>query len=37
MNIPLIVAHRGASYAAPENTIPSFELAFKEEADFIGR
>lgn len=35
MNIPLIVAHRGASYAAPENTIPSFELAFKEEADFI--
>jgi len=31
----IIVAHRGASYAAPENTIPSFELAFKEEADFI--
>ncbi|MGQ9642848.1 MAG: glycerophosphodiester phosphodiesterase [Ignavibacterium sp.] len=30
-----IVAHRGASYAAPENTIPSFELAFQEEADFI--
>lgn len=30
-----IVAHRGASYAAPENTIPSFELAFKENADFI--
>lgn len=30
-----IVAHRGASYAAPENTIPSFELAFKEDADFI--
>ena len=31
----LIVAHRGASYAAPENTIPSFELAFEEGADFI--
>jgi len=31
----IIVAHRGASYAAPENTIPSFELAFKEDADFI--
>lgn len=30
-----IVAHRGASYAAPENTIPSYELAFKENADFI--
>ena len=31
----LIVAHRGASYAAPENTIPSFELAFNENADFV--
>lgn len=31
----IIVAHRGASYFAPENTIPSFELAFKETADFI--
>lgn len=31
----LIVAHRGASYIAPENTIPSFQLAFKENADFI--
>jgi len=31
----MIVAHRGASYAAPENTIPSFNLAFKENADFI--
>jgi glycerophosphoryl diester phosphodiesterase len=30
-----IVAHRGASYTAPENTIPSFELAFKEKSDFI--
>ncbi len=31
----LIVAHRGASYILPENTIPSFQLAFKENADFI--
>jgi glycerophosphoryl diester phosphodiesterase len=31
----LIVAHRGASYAALENTIRSFELAFNENADFI--
>jgi len=31
----IIVAHRGASYAAPENTIPSFQLAFEEKADFI--
>lgn len=31
----LIVAHRGASYAAPENTIPAFEIAFQEKADFI--
>ncbi len=33
--MPLIVAHRGASYAAPENTMPSFRLAFDEGADFI--
>lgn len=31
----LIVAHRGASHAAPENTIPSFKLAIEEGADFI--
>jgi glycerophosphoryl diester phosphodiesterase len=31
----VIVAHRGASYAAPENTIQSFQLAFDEKADFI--
>lgn len=33
--IPEIVAHRGASHAAPENTLPSFELAWKEGADAI--
>jgi len=34
-HLPLVVAHRGASYAAPENTLPSFLLAFEEDADFI--
>lgn len=34
-DFPLIIAHRGASYIAPENTIPSFEIAFQEKADFI--
>ncbi|MGQ9799206.1 MAG: glycerophosphodiester phosphodiesterase family protein [Ignavibacterium sp.] len=33
--LPLIVAHRGASYTAPENTIPAFKIAFQEKADFI--
>ncbi|MDA0812061.1 MAG: glycerophosphodiester phosphodiesterase [Verrucomicrobia bacterium] len=33
--MPEIVAHRGASYSAPENTLPSFELAWKEGADAI--
>ncbi|MHB2148837.1 glycerophosphodiester phosphodiesterase family protein [Calditrichota bacterium LG25] len=31
----LIIAHRGASYAAPENTLPAFKMAFAEKADFI--
>jgi glycerophosphoryl diester phosphodiesterase len=31
----MIAAHRGASYAKPENTIAAFKLAFKENADFI--
>jgi glycerophosphoryl diester phosphodiesterase len=29
METPLIVAHRGECYAAPENTMASFELAWK--------
>lgn len=35
MKNPLIVAHRGASYSAPENTVPAFKLAFEEQADFV--
>lgn len=31
----IIVAHRGASRDAPENTIPAFELAWKQGADAI--
>jgi glycerophosphoryl diester phosphodiesterase len=31
----LIVAHRGASREAPENTIPSFTLAWEQDADAI--
>ncbi len=32
---PLIIAHRGASKDAPENTIPAFELAWQQGADAI--
>lgn len=32
---PLIVAHRGASFDAPENTLPAFELAWEKGADAI--
>jgi glycerophosphoryl diester phosphodiesterase len=32
---PMIVAHRGASRDAPENTIPAFELAWRQGADAI--
>jgi glycerophosphoryl diester phosphodiesterase len=32
---PLIVAHRGASNDAPENTLPAFELAWQQDADAI--
>lgn len=34
-NVPLIVAHRGASGYAPENTMASFELAEQLGADYI--
>jgi len=32
---PLVIAHRGASADAPENTIAAFELALEQEADGI--
>jgi glycerophosphoryl diester phosphodiesterase len=32
---PFIVAHRGASHDAPENTLPAFQLAWKQGADAI--
>jgi glycerophosphoryl diester phosphodiesterase len=32
---PLIVAHRGASFDAPENTLPAFELAWEMGADAV--
>lgn len=33
--VPVIVAHRGASHDAPENTIAAFELAWQQNADAI--
>lgn len=35
MKSPSIIAHRGASYDAPENTIASFKLAVEQNADGI--
>ncbi len=32
---PMIVAHRGSSYDAPENTIPAFMLAWEQGSDAI--
>ncbi len=32
---PLIIAHRGASADAPENTLPAFRLAWEQGADAI--
>lgn len=34
-NMPLIVAHRGASFDAPENTLVSFRLGWEQGADAI--
>ena len=31
----LVIAHRGASAYAPENTLPAFELAARQGADMI--
>ena len=32
---PAIIAHRGASAYAPENTLAAFELALRQEADGV--
>ena len=32
---PLIIAHRGASVSAPENTLAAFQLAYDQKADGI--
>lgn len=32
---PMVVAHRGASKEAPENSLPAFKLAFEQVADAI--
>jgi glycerophosphoryl diester phosphodiesterase len=34
-SVPLIIAHRGASFDAPENTITAFALAAEQQADGI--
>ena len=31
----LVLAHRGASWNAPENTLAAFELAIEERADYV--
>src|SRR5919206_3931471 len=33
--MPLVIAHRGASAYAPENTMPAFELAVRQNADML--
>jgi glycerophosphoryl diester phosphodiesterase len=35
MNPPLVIAHRGASHDAPENTLAAFRLAWEQGADAI--
>jgi glycerophosphoryl diester phosphodiesterase len=32
---PFVIAHRGASWDAPENTLEAFELAVEQGADYI--
>jgi glycerophosphoryl diester phosphodiesterase len=32
---PLVIAHRGACWHAPENTLEAFELAIEERTDYI--
>ncbi|MEJ2296315.1 MAG: glycerophosphodiester phosphodiesterase [Candidatus Lokiarchaeota archaeon] len=35
LKIPLIIAHRGSSDIAPENTLQAFQMAIELEADYI--
>jgi glycerophosphoryl diester phosphodiesterase len=35
MRRPLVIAHRGASWDEPENTIPAFERAIEVGADYV--
>ena len=35
MSSPLIIAHRGASYDAPENTMAAFRLAWVQNTDAL--
>ena len=35
MNRPLVIAHRGASQEAPENTLAAFRLAWRQGADAV--
>ena len=32
---PVVIAHRGASSDAPENTLPAIKLGFEQGADFV--
>lgn len=32
---PTLIAHRGASFDAPEHTLPAYELALKHGADYV--
>src|SRR5262245_29149346 len=34
-NRPWLIAHRGASAYAPENTVPAFQLAAEQGADYV--
>src|SRR5690242_14995519 len=34
-SMTLVIAHRGASAYAPENTMPAFELAIEQQADML--
>jgi glycerophosphoryl diester phosphodiesterase len=33
--LPVVIAHRGASFYAPENTLPAFELAYQQGAQAV--